>query len=403
MLVTAVSRACTFVLVLHHELVRAQYTVAKDYHGQGFFTGWNFYGSWDNLTQGDVNYLTQSQAAAQRLTYVNDAGNAVIRVDNFTNVSSNEKRNSIRIESKDTYSVGSLWIIDAVHLPFGCSVWPAFWSKGDDWPNGGEIDIIEGINLLGRNQVALHTTPGCFKHDVAGTQSGQTIGSNCSVDAGCVVGETRPNSYGSGFAQAGGGVFATQLDVSGIYVWFWTRAAIPQSIRSSSNTSNLNISDWGMPSAAYPSTSCNITQLFSVQRLVLDITLCGVWAGVPGIYNSTCANTGATGLCYNDNVIGPGSPKYDNAYFEIPFIRAYTVAASPPAASAAPKLPSINPLSTSTGTESSGHVTVIITPPTARPINSASTDTLARFRAMWLQHGSLTMVISVLGSAPFFL
>lgn len=28
---------------------------------------------------------------------------------------------------------------------------------------------------------------------------------------------------------------------------------------------------------------------------------------------------------YNDNVIGPGSPRYDNAYFVINFVRVYTV------------------------------------------------------------------------------
>lgn len=27
---------------------------------------------------------------------------------------------------------------------------------------------------------------------------------------------------------------------------------------------------------------------------------------------------------YDDNVVGPGSPKYDDAYFEINYVRAYT-------------------------------------------------------------------------------
>ena len=35
---------------------------------------------------------------------------------------------------------------------------------------------------------------------------------------------------------------------------------------------------------------------------------------------------------YMDNVVGPGSPKYDNAYFEISYVRTYTtqVAVAPP-------------------------------------------------------------------------
>lgn len=33
---------------------------------------------------------------------------------------------------------------------------------------------------------------------------------------------------------------------------------------------------------------------------------------------------------YVDNVVGPGSPKYDNAYFEINYVRAYTTGAPGP-------------------------------------------------------------------------
>ena len=53
-------------------------------------------------------------------------------------------------------------------------------------------------------------------------QTGIVYGTNCSTGSGCVVAETKPNSYGAGFAQAGGGVWATQLDVSGVYMWFWS-------------------------------------------------------------------------------------------------------------------------------------------------------------------------------------
>ena len=47
-------------------------------------------------------------------------------------------------------------------------------------------------------------------------QSGVTGEKDCSKPAGCIIGETAPNSYGPGFAQAGGGVWATQFDVKGV-------------------------------------------------------------------------------------------------------------------------------------------------------------------------------------------
>ncbi|TFK47593.1 hypothetical protein OE88DRAFT_1771177 [Heliocybe sulcata] len=307
----------------------APYDLVHDYSGQTFFDGWDFYGSWDNLTLGDVWWLNQQDAFQQGLAQVNDAGRAVLKVDNTSDVAYGSKRNSVRITTQASYGVGSLWIIDLVHIPYGCSVWPAFWTMGPLWPNDGEIDIIEAVNVMPNNQMALHTTPGCSQPE-PNTGNVQTGAPNladldCSQSPGCVVTETKPNSYLTGFAEAGGGVWATQFDVSGVFIWFWSRADVPASIAFATNTSSItDLSSWGPPSASYPATSCNITEFFTAQQLVLDITLCGNWAGIAPVYDPTCASQGSTGICYNDNVVGPGSPKYDEAYFEINYVRAYS-------------------------------------------------------------------------------
>lgn len=113
-------------------------------------------------------------------------------------------------------------------------VWPAFWSKGPQWPDNGEIDIIEGVNLMvcffvlrdcrmniplrrsqSANQYALHTAPGCSQPRGV-LQTGVSGTTDCSQPSGCLVSETKPNSYGEAFATAGGGVWATQFDVAGI-------------------------------------------------------------------------------------------------------------------------------------------------------------------------------------------
>jgi beta-glucanase (GH16 family) len=37
------------------------------------------------------------------------------------------------------------------------AVWPSFWLQGTNWPDNGEVDIMEGQNLQSGNQVAIHT------------------------------------------------------------------------------------------------------------------------------------------------------------------------------------------------------------------------------------------------------
>lgn len=123
----------------------------------------------------------------------------------------------------------------------------------------------------------------------------------------------------------GGGVWATQFDVAGILyvaqgyvlrmllltvslsrvglpsipkisIWFWSvrhlpfaflvhrptassfqRPNVPSSILGATSTSSIDITDFGTPSAAYPSSGCEINEFFTSQQLVIDITLCGTW------------------------------------------------------------------------------------------------------------------------------
>lgn len=50
---------------------------------------------------------------------------------------------------------------------------------------------------------------------------------------------------------------------------------------------------------------------------VVDITLCGDFAGNTAVFAETCS-----GSCYSDYVIGPPSG-FDNAYFEVQHVRVY--------------------------------------------------------------------------------
>lgn len=42
-----------------------------------------------------------------------------MKVDNSTHLQFNQKRDSIRISTKDQFTVGSVWVADIIHLPYG--------------------------------------------------------------------------------------------------------------------------------------------------------------------------------------------------------------------------------------------------------------------------------------------
>ncbi|KAH9919297.1 concanavalin A-like lectin/glucanase domain-containing protein [Fomitopsis serialis] len=314
-------------------LIHAQYTQVKEYAGDSFFDDWNFYNHADDLTNGNVFFVSSTNAGKDQLAYVNDAGNAIMKVDNTSSVSVGQNRNSVRIETQDHFTVGSLWVTDMLHVPFGCSVWPAFWSSAQDWPSGGEIDTFEGVNQVTMNQMALHTADGCT-HSSNALQTSKLINStDCSTAAnnneGCVVTTPTPSSYGAAFAADGGGVFVTEFANEGVReIWFFNRSSVPSALQS--NASTISLSDLGTPRELHLA-DLRGQPFFQPQSLIFDITLCGArrLRRQPAGFAETCS-----GVCYDDFVTGPPST-YDNAYFEVKYVRVYGVAGEDTVISAA--------------------------------------------------------------------
>ena len=122
---------------------------------------------------------------------------------------------------------------------------------GPDWPTNGEINIIEGINSNSKNQIALHSSPGC---DVTVGQYGQTGSSGPSNDCGagggidgCTVHASSSTSYGTGFNNAGGGVFALEWASDSIKLWQWSKGQVPSDV----TTGAPNPTGWGVPVASF--------------------------------------------------------------------------------------------------------------------------------------------------------
>ncbi|KAF9654282.1 glycoside hydrolase family 16 protein [Thelephora ganbajun] len=305
----------------------SDWKLAETREGASFFDGWDFWSSSDP-THGIVDYLTLQDAQSNGLIGMNSDGNVLMKVETTGKIPGNRK--SVRIHSKNIFN-GGLLILDSVHMPAGCGTWPAFWSNGPNWPAGGEIDIIEGVNDYTNNQATLHTNPGC---GLASTDpralsiSGTLVGGmDCAVGStsnqGCGVRANSNTTYGAGFNRIGGGVYAMQWDSSGISVFFFPRGSIPADIVAEAPQP----STWGLAMARWPAINCDPFKFFYDNIAILDTTLCGDWAagvwsssGIPGQEQSCAARTGFA-TC--EDFVRNSGHAFQEAYWEIKSYKRY--------------------------------------------------------------------------------
>lgn len=139
---------------------------------------------------------------------------------------------------------------------------------GSNWPKNGEIDIIEGVNTQSTNQMTLHTSDGCSILPLG--FSGTLETDNCyveasgqSANAGCGISSTSTSSYGDGFNQAGGGVYATEWTGDAINVWFFPNSSVPSDI----TRGKPNPLGWGIPAARFAG-DCDIDSHFNELQIV---------------------------------------------------------------------------------------------------------------------------------------
>lgn len=182
--------------------------------------------------------------------------------------------------------------LEAEHVPMGCGVWPAWWTRPRN-ATFNEIDIAENINSLYDHALAvLHTKEQCSltplptgangsSNIAAGglqqTQSGTYEFLDCSFKnpdmTGCRAhlngtdassSPQRPvTSWGDAFNAGGGGFFAMQRNLvgdvaDGVRIWSWQKGQEPQNIRSATNTSQaaIDTSTWGEPAAFFDLQTC---------------------------------------------------------------------------------------------------------------------------------------------------
>lgn len=268
----------------------AGYVLQDNYTPNNFFSMFDFFTAPDP-TNGFVKYV--DQATAQRSGLIKTAAGSVYMGVDSTNVTPGG-RPSVRITSKKSYNTG-LIILDLAHMPASiCGTWPAFWTVGPNWPQSGEIDIIEGVNEQQSNSMALHTGPGCGISN-NGAFTGSIVYPSCDVAAGnqpansgCSIHSSDTQTYGNGFNAVGGGVYITEWTNKYISIFHFPRNRIPADITQG----RPNPAGWGKPLAQFQG-GCNFEASFKNQQIVFDTTFCGDWAGNVWA-GSSCASKAPT-------------------------------------------------------------------------------------------------------------
>lgn len=309
-----------------------EYGLITDYRGYDFMDESQF--KWetaDDPTAGYVDYISLGEAQDRNLVDV-DSNNRIILRSDSTNIAFGRGRKSIRLSTKTTYNEG-LFVWKVHHMPAGCGNWSALWTVGNDWPNGGEIDVVEGVNLQTNNGIALHTGDSCNMYDSTDEFNGKWQRHwesdielrNCSAFAtsenyGCAIQSNNSNSYGNNLNDIGGGYFVMEMSDYHIRVWFFPMNLVPDDIvNGRPNTDLLSI-----PDASFPmGSNCNFRENFPNHVLVINNTFCGGYAGW-SFTPDGCPNVvGNNSMEKCINFVKNEPSEFIEAFWDIEYIRIY--------------------------------------------------------------------------------
>ncbi|KAJ9610217.1 hypothetical protein H2200_004994 [Cladophialophora chaetospira] len=298
-------------------------------------------------TGGFVSYYSQEAAELKGMINASDTAPVYIGSDYTTTIplTARAGRPSVRISTQRNWTHG-LFIGDFNHAPGGvCGTWPAFWTLGPNWPHNGEIDIMEGVNLLQYDASTLHAAPNCTIAGDPRYMTGQLSSTNdCAYypddNIGCGVTSKSNTSYGAGFNAVGGGIYAMQWTTEYIRVWIFMRDSIPSDITNKTP----NPSSWGLPMANLQG-DCIIDQRFQAHGIVLNNAFCGEYAGAPGVWDGSPTHCAAITNYTSCSAFVAAEPEaFQDAYWSINSVRVYQlVDPDNPTANGAPYIASEQP------------------------------------------------------------
>lgn len=254
--------------------------------------------SWgQDPTHGEQNYKKFCEIKKKLITDTSDS-TVTLACSNVacnTTVDKNDPRcnnyfiASPRIENVNVYNSKTVFIIDVVQFPFGNGSWPAFWLCGGpvalddqttikyklDWPNYGEIDILEQVNGQFINHTTVHTSNSCTskryqdgKLQVEDTKNGPWND--------CNHGDGRDGCSVQMSGNKNNGQFICEW-VPGKNISYWCKPSKTVDLTKTS----IDTSILGDPDTQIDISTC--TANMQNMHMILNTALCGDWAGA--VYN----------------------------------------------------------------------------------------------------------------------
>jgi len=270
--------------------------------GKTFFDDWAFLES--DYNNGAVHYLPRAEALEDRVVEAHDT-HAILRTGGRSPRMFKRKSAKIRSNRAWTYF---LMAIKFSHTPWGCGLWPAFWTHapGYPWPEGGEMDLLEYVNDL-PSQTSFHTG----------------ASNRCRMDGGVVnipFCQPMPDLNGMNYdcttkypLQLGcapnklplwspwewahhPGVLAVQWTERFVKVFFIPENEIPADLEHDDpqpDAWDRFLVSWypfAQSNERWPGSCPNPASVMKPQQLVLNINFCGDWAGKVWPFSASCVN-----------------------------------------------------------------------------------------------------------------
>jgi len=326
-----------------------QYMLDVVANGSAFFDVFDFIAGLGS-THGAEQYVSRDDALNKSLAQAYES-HAIIKVGNKDWM---YKRQSVKVQTKKSWTY-FLAAMHFTHTPYGCSTWPGFWmmstAAGVQWPNGGELDIMEYANDVAagssmhvgdQDKCQLNSTllnkPSCPQFHDFDSPNYDCVTSyfGSSRKLGCAPNSViKPGVVWSGQP----GVIAAEWTESYVKVFFIPEASIPLDLVADEPKPDTwdqwVISYFPLASSEKlnPGSCPSPEKVLTQQALVLNIALCGDWAG--GEWTPNCE--AMTSNCKAGDIWHPAddcctrfiwnSTNDDyfaqNAYFNISWLKVY--------------------------------------------------------------------------------